>query len=160
MTQLPIPVQELLDAALVGELTVIRADGRPVTYPLIPLIDEGCLYMTSSVLFSRKVEHMKANPRVSFSVSDPAATRGLSARVTIQGDARISEEDTHTTWERLLPIWLRKEPAIDWFYKNRVGFPLFFERSVIELVPRRVYFWPDGDTARDPEVTDLVSEAA
>ena len=37
MATLPEPVTKLLDAALVGELTVIDADGRPVTYPLIPL---------------------------------------------------------------------------------------------------------------------------
>ena len=35
----PTPVAELLDAALVGELTVVDDAGRPVTYPLIPLWD-------------------------------------------------------------------------------------------------------------------------
>ena len=37
MADIPKPVAELLEAALVGELTVVDGDGRPVTYPLIPL---------------------------------------------------------------------------------------------------------------------------
>jgi hypothetical protein len=55
--------QELIDAALVTELTVVRGDGRPMTYPLIPLWDGEKVLMTSSILFSRKLEHIKANPR-------------------------------------------------------------------------------------------------
>ena len=64
MSTLPHPVEELLEAALVGELTVIDATGRPVTYPLIPLYDGERIYLTSSSLFSRKLEHIKANPKV------------------------------------------------------------------------------------------------
>ena len=36
----------------------------PVTYPLIPLWDGEHVYMTSSTLFSRKLEHIEANPKV------------------------------------------------------------------------------------------------
>ena len=39
MATLPEPVEALLEAALVGELTVVDATGHPVTYPLIPLYD-------------------------------------------------------------------------------------------------------------------------
>ena len=48
MATMPTPVAELLDRALVGELTVIDANDRPVTYPLIPLYDGERVYMTSS----------------------------------------------------------------------------------------------------------------
>src|SRR5207244_10835461 len=70
---LPKPIEELLDAALVGELTVIDERGRPITHPLIPLYDGERIYLTSSVLFSRKLEHIKANPKVSLSIRDPVA---------------------------------------------------------------------------------------
>jgi hypothetical protein len=40
-----------------------------------------------------------------------------------------------------------------------VAFPLFFERSIIEVVPRRLLVWPDGDTSRPPEVTLAPDEA-
>jgi len=152
LSWLPAAVQELIDAALVTELTVVRRDGRPITYPLIPLWVDGRVMMTSSILFSRKLEHIKSNPLVSLSFADPVALGGRSMRVTIQGDAQVIDGDPHTDWARLMPQWAAKEPVILQFFKARVAFPLFFERSVIEVVPRRLLLWPDGNTGRPPEV--------
>jgi general stress protein 26 len=159
MGTLPEPVETLLDAALVGELTVVDATGHPVTYPLIPLYDGERIYLTSSTLFSRKLEHIKGNPKVSLSLTDPIALAGRTDRATIQGDARIIEEDPHGGWERLLPIWEKKEPSIVLFLKSRVALPLFFERALIEITPRRVLYWSDGDAATAPETT-VVGKAA
>ena len=159
MGTLPEPVEALLDAALVGELTVVDATGHPVTYPLIPLYDGERIYLTSSTLFSRKLEHIKGNPKVSLSLTDPIALGGRTDRATIQGDARVIEEDPHGGWERLLPIWEKKEPSIVLFLKARVALPLFFERALIEITPRRVLYWPDGNATTAPEVT-IVGKAA
>src|SRR6478672_9411581 len=160
MAEIPKPVAELLDAALVGELTVIDGAGRPVTYPLIPLWDGEKVYMTSSSLFSRKLEHIRGNSKVSLSITDPTAVGGAVDRATIQGDARVIEEDPHGGWERLLPIWEKKEPSIVYFLKARVALPLFFERSLIEITPRRALYWADGDAASAPVVTDAGKAAA
>ena len=159
MTTLPEPVERLLEAALVGELTVIDLSGRPVTYPLIPLYDGERIYLTSSTLFSRKLEHIKANPKVALSITDPIAVGGMTDRATIQGDARVIEEDPHGGWERLLPIWEKKEPSIVYFLTQRVALPLFFERSLIEITPRRALYWADGDAGTQPETT-VVGKAA
>lgn len=156
MGVLPEPVEELLNAALVGELTVVDDRGRPVTHPILPFYDGERIYFTSSVLFSRKLEHIKANPKLSLSITDPVSTPVEHFhRVTIQGDATVDDSDIHAGWERLLPMWRAKEPIIDWFLSKRVGLPLFFERSVVEIVPRRVLFWQDGDTSRPPKVFEL-----
>lgn len=160
MPPLPQTVADLLDRALVAELAVVRADGQPVVHPLIPLWDGDRVYMTSSVLFSKKLERIKRNPRVSFSITDPIALGGVTARCTVQGDARIIEDDIHTTWERVLPLWRAKEPSIDFFLGKRVALPLFFERSIIEITPRRVLWWEDGDTTKAPQVLDLQEVAA
>jgi general stress protein 26 len=160
MATLPDPVEHLLDVALVGELTVVNSDGRPVTYPLIPLWDGDKVYLTSSTLFSRKLEHIKGNPKVSLSITDPVATGNRPDRATIQGDARVIEEDPHGGWERLLPIWEAKEPAIVAFLKARVALPLFFERALIEITPRRVLYWSTGSAREAPAVTTVGSEAA
>ena len=160
MATMPAPVAELLDQALVAELTVVDPSGRPVTYPLIPLWDGERVYMTSSTLFSRKLTHIGRNPKVSVSITDPVSVGGRADRATIQGDARIIAEDPHGGWERLLPIWSAKEPAIVAFLKARVALPLFFERALIEITPRRVLYWPDGDAAAAPQATQLVEEAA
>jgi general stress protein 26 len=160
MRTLPEPVEQLLESALVGELTVVDSSGHPVTYPLIPLYDGERVYLTSSTLFSKKLEHIKGNPKVSLSITDPVAVGGRVDRATIQGDARVIEEDPHGGWERLLPIWEKKEPSIVPFLKARVALPLFFERLLIEIAPRRVLYWPDGSAATAPAVTTLESEAA
>lgn len=160
MATVPEPVTKLLDAALVGELTVIDSAGRPVTYPLIPLWDGEKVYLTSSTLFSRKLEHINGNPKVSLSITDPVAVGGAIDRVTIQGDARVIDEDPHGGWERLLPIWEKKEPSIVYFLKARVALPLFFERALIEITPRRVLYWSDGSAASAPAVTVVGEEAA
>jgi general stress protein 26 len=159
MATLPEPVERLLETALVGELTVVNRSGRPITYPLIPLYDGRRIYLTSSTLFSRKLEHIDANPRVALSITDPVAT-GREDRATIQGDARVIAEDPHGGWERLLPIWEKKEPSIVTFLKARVALPLFFERALIEITPRRVLYWPSGSAATTPTVTTIESEAA
>ena len=153
---LPAPVEALLVVALVAELTVVTETGRPVTYPLIPLYDGRHIFMTSAVLFSRKLRHIKANPKVSVALTDPV---GVPAepfnRATIQGDATIIEDDMHSGWETLMPLWRAKEPVIDSFVKKRFGIPLFFERSIIQIAPRRVQLWEGGDTSVAPQVFEL-----
>ena len=153
---LPEPVAALLDAALVAELTVVDGNGRPVSYPLIPLYDGQRIYMTSSALFSRKLRHIKANPRVSVALTDPVGVPAEPfARATVQGDATVHDGDLHEDWARLLPLWRAKEPVIDKFVKMRFGIPLFFERSVIEIVPTRVFYWDGGRTEAAPTVFEL-----
>ncbi len=160
MGALPVQIEELLDAALVSELTVLDARGRPVTYPLIPLYDGRYIYMTSSVLFSKKLEHIKANPRVSVTITDPVATAVEPFnRATIQGDARVIEDDLHSGWEKVLPLWTAKEPIISDLVKKRFAMPLFWERSVIQITPRRAFLWTDGRTDRKPQTFELSGAA-
>ncbi|MGH2445354.1 MAG: pyridoxamine 5'-phosphate oxidase family protein [Candidatus Limnocylindria bacterium] len=154
MGWLPDPVERLLDVALVGELTVVGRNGRPVSHPLIPLYDGERIYLHSSTLFSRKLEHIKRDARVALALTDPVAMKGNPDRATIQGTARVIDDDPHTDWERLiLELWRKKEPAIDDFLKVRVALPLFFERAVIEITPERCLYWTDGRTDRAPVPT-------
>jgi len=151
MGWLPDPVERLLEVALVGELTVIGRQGRPIMHPLIPLYDGDKVYLHSSTLFSKKLEHIKRDPHVALALTDPVAMKGNPDRATIQGTARVIEDDPHKDWERLiLDLWRTKEPAIDDFLKARVALPLFFERAVIEITPERCLYWADGDTDRAP----------
>lgn len=161
MGVLPEAIEELLDSALVGELTVLDPEGGLVTHPLIPIYDGELIYLTSSVLFSKKLEHIKANPKVSLSISDPVAVKVEPfRRATIQGDARVDDSDLHSGWEeRVLPLWRKKEPAIDMFLAKRVALPLFFERGIIEIRPRRAFLWEDGRTDRAPQVFELAGAA-
>jgi nitroimidazol reductase NimA-like FMN-containing flavoprotein (pyridoxamine 5'-phosphate oxidase superfamily) len=160
MANLPEPIAELLNAALVAELTVLDDKDRPVTYPLIPLYDGQTIFMTSSVLFSKKLEHIKRDPRVSVTITDPiAAPVEPFRRATIQGMARIVEDDLHSGWERVMPLWTAKEPIIADLVKKRFAMPLFWERSIIEIVPTRAFLWATGETDKTPEVFVLGAAA-
>jgi general stress protein 26 len=152
MSWIPAPVDDLLRVALVSELTVVGSKGEPITHPLIPLWDGERIYLTSSVLFSKKLEHIKRNGKVSVAITDPTACGGNTSRCSIQGDARIIEDDPHETWTQVLPLWRAKEPAIDFFLSKRFALPLFFERAIIEVTPRRVLWWATGDPADAPRV--------
>lgn len=153
MPALPYPVARLIDAALVGELTVVGSDGRPIVYPMVPLLWGDRIFMTSSVLDSTKIAHIKANPRVSFSVTNPDAIGTYTGKVTVQCDARVAEDDLYAGWEKLLPNWKRKDPGTLALLKERLDYPLLFERVLIELTPRRTWFWPDGRTDEAPQTT-------
>jgi len=149
---LPYPVLRLIDAALVGELTVVGADGRPITYPMLPILWGERIFMTSSVLDSAKIAHIKRDPRVSFSITDMTATGKTPGRVTIQCDAKVGDEDLHSGWVRLYHQWFGKDPSVFEFVKMRTAYPLLLERILIELTPRKTWFWPDGDTKKPPQI--------
>jgi general stress protein 26 len=159
---LPDRVEKVLNEALVCEFTVVSPEGRPITHPMIPLYDDGLIYLHSSILFSKKLEHLRSNPKVSLAITDLGATHGepLPLRVTIQGDATVHDEDPHRTWERILPLWIAKEPMVEKFYKMRVALPLFWERGLIQVIPRRVFLWDEGRTDRRPEVLEVGPQLA
>jgi len=161
MPEIPADVVALLNSSLVAELTVLDAHGNPHTDPLIPMWDGEHILMTSSILFSRKLERIKGNPKVCLSLSDPmACTVEPFLRATIQGEARVIDDDVHSSWERVLPLWTSKEPVVTKIMRLRFALPLFWERSIIEITPRRVFRWIEGDTTRAPEVFDVSVVAA
>ena len=162
MGALPERVEKVLGEALVCEFTVVSREGRPITHPMLPLYDGRLVYLHSSILFSKKLEHIRANPKVSIAITDLGATHGepLPLRVTIQGDATVRDEDPHHAWERMLPLWIAKEPIVEKFYKARVALPLFWERGLIEVVPRRALVWNEGRTDRPPQVHDVAPQLA
>jgi general stress protein 26 len=153
------PIARLIDAALVGDLTVIDAAGRPIVYQMVPLLWGDRIVMTSSVLDSAKIAHIKANPRVSFSVTNADAIGTFTGKVTVQCDARVAEDDLESGWERLLDNWTRKDKTTIALLTERYEYPLVFERVLIELTPRRTWFWPDGRTDQPPQTT-IAAEVA
>lgn len=153
MGSLPEIAEPIVNAALVAEFTVIDANGRPITHPMIPLYDGRFVYVHSSILFSKKLTHVRANPKVALAITDPVGTPvDPFHRVLIQGDATVFDDDPHSDWERIMPLWAAKEPAAQEFFKKRVALPLFWERGVIQIVPHRVYVWENARTDVAPAV--------
>ncbi len=154
ISKLPQEVEAVLEGALVAILTVVNERNEPVSHPMLPLYDreKGVLYFTSSILFSKKLEHIKKNPRVSVLISHREYVNCEKYHaVEIKGDARVLDQDLSSEWQRLLPLWRRKEPYIDTYLKQRFALPLFWERAIIEVQPRKVRVWRDGNLEREPE---------
>src|SRR5436305_487101 len=151
MASLPDPIRELVDAALVCELTVIDFKGRPVTHPLIPLYDGELIYLTSSVLFSKKLEHIKGNPKVSISISDPVAAKVEPfRRVTIQGDAAVDDSDLHSGWEvNVVFSHIRPQPGVGYDERRYVSLwgTLDREDGQLVLTPERELRWDEEEVS-------------
>jgi hypothetical protein len=65
----------------------------------------------------------------------------------------VIDDDLHHGWEKkILPLWIEKEPIIKKLVKQRFAMPLFWERAVIEIIPRRAFLWREGRTDIAPEV--------
>ena len=161
MPKIPEHVEKILDNALVCAFTCLDRKNRPVTHPLLPLYDreKGKIYFTSSILFSKKLEYVKNNPRVSLLFSNRKHIPNINDSefhvVLIKGNAIVDESDIHHGWEKLVPLWQKKEPYIMTFIKQRIALPLFWERAVIEVEPKKIYVWEHGDVDRDPVVYDV-----
>ncbi|MEM3124077.1 MAG: pyridoxamine 5'-phosphate oxidase family protein, partial [Nitrososphaerota archaeon] len=127
---MPIPpqVEQVFEGALVSILSYPTRGGWISSHPMLPLYDreKGRLYFTSSILFSKKLEHIKKNPKVSVLFSGREFIKAPQYHVVhVKGDAKIYDEDVHSGWMWLLEIWRKKEPYIDAFLKQRIALPLF-----------------------------------
>lgn len=153
MIQVPSWVRQVFDSYLVSEFTTISA-GRPVTLPLLPFYasESGKLIVTSSILFSKKIENIKKNPRVSMLFSNPEGAIAGKHVVLVQGIAHPEDADLDHGWERYLPYWRKKEPIIDTLLLDREKFGWFWKRIVIQVEPKKILAWKNGDMSHPPEV--------
>ena len=160
MVTMPTQVAELLDRALVAELTVVDGTGRPVTYPLIPLWDGERVYMTSSTLFSRKLEHIDGNAQVSVSITDPVSVDGRTdrarSRATPGSSPRIRTVDGSGCSRSGQPRSRRSSRSSRRASRCRCSSSAPSSRSR----PRRVLYWSRRGCRDRPGVTTMIEEAA
>jgi general stress protein 26 len=152
LIKLPNWVQDAFDNYLVCEFTTIK-NGKPVTLPLLPFYvpETGKLIVTSSILFSKKVEHVKENPKVSMLFSNPEGSKGGKHVVLVQGIASADDSDLEHGWEKYLTYWRKKEPYIDAYLAEREKFGWFWKRIVVQVEPKKITAWKDGDTSQLPQ---------
>jgi general stress protein 26 len=153
MIRLPSWVQDTFNSYLVCEFTTVK-NGKPVTLPLLPFYqpDTGKLVVTSSILFSKKIEHMKKNPKVSMLFSNPEGTKSGKHVILVQGTASTDDMDLDHGWEKYLPLWRKKEPYIDAYLNEREKFGWFWKRIAVQVEPKKITAWKNGDTSKPPEI--------
>ena len=153
MIQVPGWVGDVFDHYLTCEFTTV-ANGRPVTFPLLYFYeaDSGKFTVTSSILFSKKIEHVRKDPKVSLLFSNPEGSGIGKQAILVQGIAHCDDSDLDHGWERFLPHWRKKEPYIDAFLAEREKFGWFWKRIVIQVEPKKIMAWKNGNTDGPPEV--------
>ena len=153
MIEVPAWTSDVFERYLICEFTTI-SEGKPVTFPLLYFYEPttGVFTVTSSILFSRKIEHMKKNSKVSLLFSNPAGSGLGKHAVLVQGIAKCEDSDLDHGWEKFLPDWRKKEPYIDGFLAAREQFGWFWKRIVVQVEPRKIMAWKDADTGKAPEV--------
>ncbi len=146
-------IKDVFEHYLICEFTTI-SNGKPITFPLLYFYDPttGVFTVTSSILFSRKIEHMKKNSKVSLLFSNPEGSGIGKHAVLVQGIAKCEDSDLDHGWERFLPDWRKKEPYIDGFLAEREKFGWFWKRIVVQVQPWKVTAWKDANLEKTPEV--------
>jgi hypothetical protein len=162
---LPEQIVEVLTRFHTCEFATLARDGTPIVWPTAALYlpDRGQILITTSIGLSQKALNIRSNPRVSLLFSNPTGS-GMdpSPAVLVQGDARVSDDivtwndDLAASWQRvyrLQPFGRRysSSPPMRWFMD------WYFMRLLIYVTPRSVRWWPDGDTAKAPEVVEVAA---
>jgi Pyridoxamine 5'-phosphate oxidase len=155
----PPEVRAVIEEFRTCELTTFAKDGAPITWPTVPFYDpeRGIFIVTTSIALAQKAFNVRRNPRVALLFSDPTAS-GLAnpPAVLIQGDAvapdRIETTITPDVADGIARL-LRRQRSNPLFGSNlltRSLFDWYFMRLRIEITPRRVRWWPNGDLAAHP----------
>lgn len=128
----PADCRRILSAAMVGHLGVI-SDGEPYVSPVSFVYEEGAIFVRTNP--GRRVDAIKANPRVCVEVSDFDATTGYWESMIVWGDATFVEERRAS--ERVVMALMDK-------YRDSLGSPLSrpgaapMEQEVILQIPVEV----------------------
>ena len=157
---LPADVQAVFDRFITSELTTIDRVGQPITWPVTPYYSPGdpCIDVTTGLGYPKKANDARANPFVSLLFSDPTGS-GLvqPPMVLVQGSAEVDDGDLDANRERYARESSQKLPALNRLMPPatiRRGFNWYFTRIYIHVRPERVYVWPRGELAAEPQLYD------
>jgi hypothetical protein len=123
----------------------------PYYEPGSPSID-----VTTGLGYPKKANDARANPLVALLFSDPTGC-GLERppMVLVQGTADVDDRDLDANRERYARESVEKLPAMAKLLPPepmRRFLSWYFTRIYIHVRPERVYVWPEGDPAREPEL--------
>ena len=161
---LPADVAAVLSSTLSSEVATIARDGTAAAWPMVALWlpERSRFVLSTSIGFPAKIGHLRRDPRIALSFSDPTGS-GLTSPpvVLVQGTATVSEDVLTTSSADLLAHWRRVnalQPVSRFFSSTppaRWFMDWYYMRLVLEVTPHRVLWWPDRDTTAPPKVLVL-----
>jgi hypothetical protein len=157
---LPTEVQQVFDRFVTTEFTTVDGRGQPITWPLTPYYRPGdpCIDVTTGLGYPKKAKDARANPKVALLFSDPTGC-GMDnpPQVLLQGTAEVDDRDLDANRERYRRELVQKLPGTKSQLPPKFlarAFDWYFTRVYVHVRPERIYVWPDGDVAREPELFD------
>jgi hypothetical protein len=161
---LPADVQAVFDRFITTEFTTIDRRGQPITWPVTPYYAPGdpCIDVTTGIGYPKKANDARANPLVALLFSDPTGS-GLATppTVLIQGCAEVDDRDLEANRRRYteesaikLPGAVKLQPPDT--LKRFFGW--YYNRIYVHIRPERVYVWPGGEGAAEPQLFDAHME--
>jgi hypothetical protein len=157
---LPEEIQRVFDRFITTEYTTVDRRGQPITWPVTPYYQPGdpCIDVTTGLGYPKKAVDAEANPKVALLFSDPTGSEmETPPQVLIQGIARVDDRDLDANRERYARESVEKLPAIKSTMPPKPLLRMFgwyFTRLYVHVRPERIYVWPDGDPAREPQLLD------
>ncbi len=159
-SSLPQEVREVFERFVTCEYTTIGARQQPIVWPVTPYYRSGdaTIDVTTGLGYPKKAEDARRNPSVALLFSDPTGS-GIESgiRVLVQGTAEVDDRDLDANRERYWRESGEKLPATKEMHPPafmRGMFAWYYTRIYVKVRPERVFVWPDGDPAREPQVLD------
>jgi hypothetical protein len=155
---LPGHVREAFDRFITTEYVTVDRRGQPIAWPVTPYHhpDEGCIDVTTGLGYPKKARDAEANPHVALLFSDPNGS-GLEGApmVLVQGTAAVDDRDLDANRARYERESAAKLPAAQKGQPPgfmRRFFLWYYARIYVHVRPERVFVWPQGDIAAEPEL--------
>ena len=157
---LPAEIQQVFDRFVTTEYTTIAANGQPITWPVTPYCKAGAptIDITTGLGYPKKAEDAARNPYVALLFSDQTGS-GIerAPMVLVQGIADVDDRDLDANAERYFRESGEKLPATKSmhppaFIRKSLGW--YYTRIYVHVRPERIYIWPEGDPAGEPQLLD------
>jgi hypothetical protein len=157
---LPSDVQAVFDRFITTELTTIDRLGQPITWPVTPYYKPAapCIDVTTGLGYPKKANDARANALVALLFSDPTGSGAQDPpMVLVQGSAQVDDHDLDANRERYARESIEKLPGTAKLHppdaiKRYLAW--YYTRIYIHVRPERVFVWPRGDIASEPELYD------
>lgn len=154
-TLVPTEVAEVLRRFLTAEFTTMSRSGHPITWPVLPSLEEGAFRITivTSIGLPQKALNIRRDPRVSLLYSDSTGSgltdpplvrlegRATAPDVVLTSIGQIEDRGIAAAFERDAIELLRRQPAVGIYTSNSLARKLmdwYFLRLLIVVEPTRV----------------------
>jgi hypothetical protein len=149
----------LFRQAVTCEFASLTRAGRAIAMPLLPFVgaDGLTLDVSTGLAYPTKAERVRRNPKVALLYSDPVGS-GLTNQpvALVTGWGAVRDRDLQANTDRYIRELIAKDPKHSLGMPNALARRLnwYFGRIWIEVVPKRILWWPGGRTGEPPRTWD------